>query len=71
MSQRANTLQPKPATMLPNIIKCLKHDSKHEEESNLEDFVQEIYETVERPLTCNQDEDEGTAGTTQATWTTG
>jgi hypothetical protein len=40
-------------------VKCLKHDTKCEEQSNLEDFVDEIYEIVEPALiqTFNQEED--------------
>jgi len=52
----------KPATIIPNIIKCVKHDTKCEEDANLDDFIDEVFQIEEAPIieTFTPEDDEGT-----------
>lgn len=33
---------------MPSIVKCLRHGTKDEEESNLEDFINIVYQNEEK-----------------------
>ena len=38
----------KPNVEIPNLIKCLKHGTKDEVESNLEDFIGNVYQNEDK-----------------------